>query len=86
MSDFQTPQLMKRSMVDLGDTGSLKIEGALHGVRFTISDRVNGSEIPRASVILDLEKAVWIIGGLCRLCGVKEIKPQILSAPLSLHK
>lgn len=70
-SALPTPHILtSTSFVELGDTGSLNVRNVSGGVEFTIND---GGK-PVASLVLSPYRARWIIGALCKLCGVTEIR------------
>lgn len=63
--------LTKHQNIDTGDSGKLNVQSTVAGIKFTILDHA-GTEL--ASVTLDIDRAHWIIGVLCKLTGVTEIK------------
>lgn len=70
----------KQTNIELGDTGSLNVQSVLGGVKFSIME----GSIERASVVLTEDKTRWIIGALCKLTGVQELKGQkhlLMNAP-----
>ena len=58
-------------ILQLGDTGGLRVDRHLNKLQFTIFEMIRGQQVDRANVVCSLDAGVELIKILCKQCGVE---------------